>query len=72
MRALTVIVTVNAAGLQDGTADEPILVERPGIASVTAVEVELCAPARIVYDPANPRQNGARVWIEAADAKIVQ
>lgn len=63
-------ITVNAAGLEDGTAEQPILVEHLASGRVhEAVEVEL-GPSRIVYGV--PTQAGARVWIEADNVYIVR
>ncbi|WP_052340946.1 hypothetical protein [Salinarimonas rosea] len=50
---------------------EPPLRVIRGRTSTPAWEVELVGPARVVYSPDRPLKCGARVWIEAADAVVL-
>jgi hypothetical protein len=46
----------------------PLRIIRAG-RSEPAFEVDLIGPARVVYSPHKPLRCGARVWIEAEDAR---
>lgn len=64
-------VTINRAGLERGTAENPIRVENPAGAIAECSEVELLGSVRVVYRPDYPRADGARVWIEADGCRII-
>ena len=69
---MTVIVHVNRAVMARNTktgGSEPPIIIRRGRKREYAQEVELIGPARVVHSPHKPLSCGARVWIEAADAK---
>lgn len=51
-----------------GEKAPPLRIIRKG-KSEPAFEVELIGKARVVYSPDKPLKCGARVWIEAEDAK---
>jgi hypothetical protein len=51
-----------------GENEPPLRIIR-GSKSQPAYQVELTGPARVVYSPDKPLKCGARVWIEAADAR---
>ena len=48
--------------------EPPLRIIRKG-KSEPAYEVELVGKARVVYSPHKPLKCGARVWIEAEDAR---
>jgi hypothetical protein len=69
---MTVIVHVNRNTIASNAkhlTNEPPLIIRRGSKREYAHEVELIGPAKIIHSPHNPLSCGARVWIEAADAK---
>lgn len=51
------------------TNNPPIAIERDGRTEM-AFEVELVAPARVVYRRGNPLREEAQLWIECADVVI--
>jgi len=55
--------------LKTGEREPPLTIIR-GSARERGHEVEIGGPCRIVYRPDKPLSCGARVWIEAADAKV--
>ena len=52
----------------NGENAPPLRIIRGG-RSEPAFEVDLIGPARVVYSPHKPLRCGARVWIEAEDAR---
>ncbi len=71
---MTVQVHVNVhiirANAKHGKTDAPITIRR-GKTIERAHEVELVGPCRVVYRPDKPLKCGAKVWIEAKDARVV-
>jgi hypothetical protein len=64
-------VRVDAAGLEDGTADKPILLERVETGRVTRHRALLFqGVTAIVYQPDEPLQDGTRVWIETSECPV--
>jgi hypothetical protein len=63
-------VTVNRDGLERGTAERPITAvnDSSGRRVETAGPLYLRGTVKVVYAPAEPLQDGARVWIEADSA----
>jgi hypothetical protein len=57
------------ANKMKGENGPPLRIIR-GSKSEPAYEVELIGRARVVYSPDKPLKCGARVWIEAEDAKV--
>ena len=53
-----------------GEREPPLRIIRRG-RSTPAYAVDLIGPARVVYSPDRPLKCGARVWIEAEDARPV-
>jgi hypothetical protein len=73
-----IIVTVNKDGLERGDAVRPIRVYQPDGIIFETSSVGLEGGVRVMYNPEHPRQDGARVWIEASrvtslgkDARVV-
>lgn len=67
-----IVVTVNRDGLERGTTPQPIEVHWADGQSEAAAEIRLLGDVRVVYRPDTPRQDGARVWIEADNVVFVR
>lgn len=71
---MSVIVHVNrnilASNIKHGR-NEPGITIRRGRKREYAHEVELTGPVRVIHRQEKPLDCGARVWIEAEDAKVV-
>lgn len=64
-------VRVDRAGLEDGTAEEPILCENVETGRVTRHRALLFqGMTAIIYEPHEPLQDGTRVWIETSEKPV--
>lgn len=59
----------NVGRAERGEALAPTLVAQDEDGIRRGFELEICGPARIVYRPGSPRQNGVVLWIET-DAPV--
>jgi hypothetical protein len=60
---------VVAANQKSGERNPPITIYRQGKREY-ALAVEIIGSSRVVYSPDRPLSCGARVWIEAEDARV--
>lgn len=71
---MAVIVHVNrsviARNTKNGTNEPPLIIRR-GKRREYAHEVELFGKAKVVHSPHKPLDCGARVWIEAEEARAL-
>lgn len=59
------VLTVNRAAIDAGTAGPAIRVEDTNTGNIfTANNVEWEGYSRMIFDPENERQDGARAWVE--------
>jgi len=62
--------SVVAANRKHGRNDPPLTI-RQGRKRIYAHEVELTGPVRVIHRPDKPLDCGAKVWIEATEARVV-